>query len=100
MMDQAKVNYSRKTIVQASHLKLQIESLSIRKDRHTMFSLDISRPCSFYPSVTYCLLKRAIEFSSHSLGEKEKAKIKVCLKKIEFGMGNTWLTFGDKKYNE
>jgi hypothetical protein len=35
MMDEAEVNYSRKTIVQASHLKHQIESVGIRKDRHT-----------------------------------------------------------------
>jgi hypothetical protein len=35
---------------------------------------------------------------SHSLGEKQKAKIKVCLEMIAFGMGNTLLTFADKYY--
>jgi hypothetical protein len=45
-MDDAGINYSRKTIVQASHLKTQIESLDIRKDKHTLFSLDIE---AFYP---------------------------------------------------
>jgi hypothetical protein len=45
--NKAGINYSRKTIVQASHdLKLQIESIGIREDRHTIFSLDIE---AFYP---------------------------------------------------
>jgi hypothetical protein len=44
------------------------------------------------------LVERAIEFFSHFLGEKQKAKIKVCLKMIAFGMGNTLLTFVDKYY--
>jgi hypothetical protein len=60
MMDKAEVNYSRKTFIQASHLKLQIKSLSIRKGRHMIFSLDIE---AFHPFVTYGLIKRAIEFS-------------------------------------
>jgi hypothetical protein len=36
MMDKAGVNNSRKTIIQASHLKTQIKSLNIKKDRHTI----------------------------------------------------------------
>jgi hypothetical protein len=32
------------------------------------------------------------------LGEKQKAKIRVCLEMIAFGMGNTLLTFIDKYY--
>jgi hypothetical protein len=43
--------------------------------------------------VTYGLVERAIDFFSSSFGEKEKATIKVCLKMIAFGMGNTLLTF-------
>jgi hypothetical protein len=38
------------------------------------------------------------QFFSSSLGEKEKDKIKVCLKMIAFGMGNTLLTFVNKHY--
>jgi hypothetical protein len=95
IFDENKINYSRKTIVQASHLKKQIESLDIRNDRHTIFSLDIE---AFYPSVTYGLVERAIEFFSCSLEEKEKETIKVCLEMIAFGMGNTLLTFVDKYY--
>jgi hypothetical protein len=60
ILDEAGINYSRKTIIQASHLKTQIESLGIRRDKNTIFSLDIE---SFYPSVTYSLVEKAIEFS-------------------------------------
>jgi hypothetical protein len=48
--------------------------------------------------VTYGLVKRAIAFFSSLLGGKQKATIKVCLKMIEFGMGNTLLTFVNKYY--
>jgi hypothetical protein len=54
-----------------------------------IFSLDIE---VFYPSVTYGL----VDFFSRSLGEKERAKIRECLKMVAFGMGNTLLTFIDK----
>jgi hypothetical protein len=66
MMDEAEVNNSRKTIVQAADLKCQIESLGIRKDRHTVFSLYIQ---AFYPLVTYGLVERAIAFSPICLGK-------------------------------
>jgi threonine synthase len=46
IMDEVSINCSRKNNVQASHLKTQIESLGIRKDKHTLFSLAIE---AFYP---------------------------------------------------
>ena len=84
IVDKAGINYTRKTIVQALHLQTQIESLNIKRDKHTIFSLDIE---AFYPLVTYGLVERAIEFFSRTLGEKEKATIQECLKMIAFGMG-------------
>jgi hypothetical protein len=61
-----------------------------------IFSLDTK---AFYPLVKYGIVKRAIKFFSCLLGEKQKAKIKVCLVMIAFGMGNhTLLTFVDKYY--
>ena len=59
IIDGADIVYTKKTIVQASHLKTQLESLNINKNRHTIFSLDIE---AFYPSVTYGLVERAIGF--------------------------------------
>jgi hypothetical protein len=83
----AGINCSKKTIVQASHLKLQIESLSIKKDKHTVFSLDIE---AFYHLVIYSLVKRAINFFSRCGGEREseddlwrrrrKQRLKIALK--------------------
>jgi hypothetical protein len=61
-------DYSKKTIVQAAHLKLQIKSLRIKKDKHTIYSLDIE---AFYLLVTYALVERAIDFFSISLGETD-----------------------------
>ncbi len=78
IMDEAGITYSKKTIIQASHLKPQIESLrSIRKNKHTICSLDIE---AFYLLVTYGLVERAIKFFAKSLGEKQKDTIKECLK--------------------
>jgi hypothetical protein len=48
--------------------------------------------------VTYGLVERAIFLLQISRGEKEKAKIKECLKMVAFGIGNTLLTFVDKYY--
>jgi hypothetical protein len=62
---------SKKTIVQASHLKTQIESLGIRRDKHMIFSLDIE---AFYPSVTYGLVKRVIDFSPDLWGGEREGK--------------------------
>jgi hypothetical protein len=91
-IDEAGINYSKKTIFQALHSNLQIESLGIRKDKHMISSLDIE---VFYPSVMYGLVKRAIDVFIITLGEKEKAKIKECLKMIAFGMGNNLLIYVD-----
>jgi hypothetical protein len=74
MMEEAQLNYSRKTIIPASDLKCQIESIGIRKDRHTIFSLDIE---AFYPLVTYGLVERTIEFFLPFPWRKTKGKNKI-----------------------
>jgi hypothetical protein len=48
IFDDEKVNYVKKTIVQASHAKGILENLFINKSAHAVFSLDIE---SFYPSM-------------------------------------------------
>ena len=69
MVDEAGINYSRKTITQASDLKLKLDALEIKKDKHTIFSLDIE---AFYPSVTYGLVVRAIILFQVSRSERER----------------------------
>ena len=41
IFDQEKVNYTRKTIIEAAHLKTELESLNITNEHFTIFSLDI-----------------------------------------------------------
>jgi hypothetical protein len=95
IFDDEKVNYMKKTIVQASHAKGILEKLFINKSSHTVFSLDIE---SFYPSVTYSLIEIAINYFAEKLPMKEKLTIRECLKCIHFGMGNTLITFEDKYF--
>jgi hypothetical protein len=95
IFDDGKVNYMKKTIVQASHAKGTLEKLSINKSSHTVFSLDIE---SFYPSVPYSLVEIAINYFAEKLPMKEKLTIQECLKCVHFGMVNTLITFEDKYF--
>jgi hypothetical protein len=49
IMDNAEINYSRKSIIQASHLKLQIESLEASQKISTQYSDWISRLSTHWP---------------------------------------------------
>jgi hypothetical protein len=57
IFDEAKINYTRKTIVQASTAKKTLELLGIRKSAHALISLDIMK---LYPSVTYRLMGKTV----------------------------------------
>jgi hypothetical protein len=80
----------KKTIIQASHAKSTLENLNIKKNYHTIFSLDIK---SFYASVTCNLVEMTINCFGKDLQMKDKLMIRECLKLIHFGMGNTLITF-------
>ena len=58
-------------------------------------SLDIENMC---PSITFNMVKKAINFYAKYLKSEQKDTITECLKMIEFGMGNTLLTFIDQYY--
>lgn len=51
-----------------------------------------------YHLITFSMVKKAIKFFAGKLNEKQQGTITDCLKMIEFGMGNTLLTFVDKYY--
>jgi hypothetical protein len=55
--DEAKIDYTKKTIVQASTAKKTLKLLGIRKSTHTLISLDIVK---FYSSVTYRLVEKVV----------------------------------------
>jgi len=89
------VNYSRNTINQASDLKNDLESMKLNRKEVTTISLDIE---AMYPSITFNMVRKAIEFFAKKLNDEQKIIIKDCLKMIGFGMGNTLITFKDKYY--
>ena len=87
--------YDKKTIIQASDLKNDIEKLDLKKNSTTTISLDA---VAMYPSITFAMVKRAIKFYALKLKKCDKDTIKQCLEMIKFGMGNTLITFIDKYY--
>jgi hypothetical protein len=52
-----------------------------------------------YPTTTFGLVKRAVDYFSSDFLLDEKETIKTCLKIIWFGMNNTLVTFQEKYYN-
>ena len=94
-MDRDKINYTRKTIIQASDLKVKLEGLDINNNNkeHTIVSMDIE---VMYPSVSFKMVAKAVEFFLRDCPEEDKVLAQSCLDMIKFGMGNTLITFGGK----
>ena len=90
IFDQAKIDYKKKTIIQASDLKEIRESLGINTETSTIVSLDA---IDMYPSINFDMVIKAVEYYGRNLPPSDKEKVKKCLKMIEFGMGNTLSTF-------
>ena len=59
IFDQEKINYTRKTIIEAAHLKSELETLNITDEKFTIFSLDIE---AFYPSTKFKVVERAVKY--------------------------------------
>ena len=85
----------RKTIIQASDLKEDLEKRRVNKLLHTLASLDA---IDMYPSINFDMVKKAADHFSKTLPAKDKETIVKCLEMIEFGMSNTLITFLDKYY--
>ena len=83
------------TIIQSSDLKQKLESYALSKDDVTITSLDAVK---MYPSVKYQLIERAVQYFARDLDSLSYSKVLACLEFIKFGMGHTFLTFGDKYY--
>jgi hypothetical protein len=92
---QNEVNYTRKTITQASDLNEKIESLDIARSTCTIYSIDVKK---MYPTTTFGLIKRAGDYFSSDFLPDEKETTETCLEMIQFGMSNTLVTFQDKYY--
>ena len=81
--------------MQASELKEDLESLKITKKNVTVISLDIE---AMYPSITFNMVAKAINFFSKDLKKEQKETIEDCLRMMKFGMGNTLPNFAGKYY--
>ena len=67
----------------------------MKKSNTTTISLDIE---SFYPSVKFNMVKKAINYYSKKTTKEGKSKIKICFRMIKLGMENTMINFKDKCY--
>ena len=85
----------KKTIVQASHLKQQLEGLGIKRRNSMIVSLDIKAFCL---SVKFSLARKAITYFGKKLPPKKKETMDTALWLVQFGVANTLITFIDKCY--
>ena len=96
IFDNFKMNYIRKTIIQASDLKDDFNPLKINRYDNTIFSMD---EISMQPSIKFSIVKLAVAFFARDLPTKEKTTINRCLDMLHFGMDHTLLTFEEKYWN-
>ena len=61
VLDSNNVKYAKRTIVQSSHLKCQLEELKLKAGQHTIASLDT---INMYPSIKFKLIKKPIYYYS------------------------------------
>ena len=80
----------QRTIIQSSHLKIELDKLNLRGDNCSIASLDIVK---MYPSIQNKLIRKAIDYYSENLPRADKELIKAALEMQEFSMGNTLLMF-------
>ena len=90
MLDKAKVNHSRVSIVQAYNLRKIIEELKVKRDEVTIASVDT---INMYPSIKISTIKNAVRFFVIKLNAATKKTINLCLELIRFGIRSTLITF-------
>ena len=84
---------NRKTIIQASHLKTELEGIGITKDSNTITSIDIE---AMYPNVMFSHIEDAVEYFLKDSPEEDVKEARKCLELVKFGMANTLITFNGK----
>ena len=73
IFDANNVPYMRRTIIQASDLKHQLERLALDPAATTIASIDA---VDFYPSVKFKLVQQAVDYYSAGLSQEDRATIK------------------------
>ena len=95
MLDKAKVNYSRFTIVQASDLKEKLEEIGVNRDKLTIALIDA---VNMYPSIKIKTIKKAVRYFTKGLTAATKKTTNLCLELIRLGMSSTLNYFGGYYY--
>jgi len=95
MLDRNKINYMKKTIVQASDLKQKLEALNITRSDYTIATIDAK---NMYHSVQFGHIEIAVSFFLRNASDDDKKKAGKCLNMVKFGMVNTLITFEDQYY--
>ena len=93
VLDKNKIDYTKKTIIQASDLKEKLELLGIRREAHSIISIDAK---NMYPSVKFGQIKNAVNFFLKDASDADKEIARRCLGLTKFGMANTIVTFEDQ----
>ena len=78
IFDSNDINPMKRTIVQSSHLKVQLEQLNLKADGCTIASLDI---INMYPSIKHKLIRQAINHYCADINEEEQEVINAQLSK-------------------
>ena len=95
ILDRNKINYTKKTIIQASDLKDKVEQLNIKKSTNSIILVDTKK---MYPSVKFEMIERAVNLFLADTSHDGKKSAKQCLDMFKFGMDNTFVTFEDQYY--
>ena len=95
IFDDNNIQYMSNIIIQASHLKTQLEQLKLNSSDCTIASLDAE---AYYPSVRYKLVAKAVKHFSTNLPESIQNQIDMCMQMILFGMKSTYIVFQDSYY--
>ena len=93
IIEKNKIDYSRKSIIQASDLKQQLEIPNIRNSKHTVISIDAEK---MFPSIKFGQIQKAVNYFLRKVPKAEKEKAEKCLDLVKFGMANTLITIEEK----
>eukprot|EP00957_Ditylum_brightwellii_P129999 9914861-Ditylum_brightwellii.AAC.1 len=95
VLDDHRVNYSKRTIVQGSNLKEKLERLKLKWKEITVMSLDI---VNMYPLVRVKLIRKALNHYAKDLAGEAKNTINQCMDIAQFGMKITLIQFREKYF--
>lgn len=95
LLDQYSVNYTARTIVQASDLKEKLEQYDLSPTNCTITSVDAE---AMYPSIKIDLIEKAIKHYTSEMSQDDLETIEGSLSLVKAGMASTLVSFEDRFY--